>query len=459
MTSATKTFVDWIHSTAFEDIPPDVRRTTIMALYDDTGANLACSLLPLAHIAVRYASLVGGRPDCTIVGFPERTSVLNAAMVNGTIGHGNEVDCTDDTGQPRTLPALIAAALAAGQTAGAPGKEVVRAVALGHEMSHRIHRVQDKFELETGNHSDLLDVGHSMGSAVAASICLGLDQDRIEAALSLAATMVADITPPIDREYEHMVKSFMRGGVGSRNGVAAAFMAQAGFDAPPDIFDGPRGFFNARLGIGEPGPEFADNLGQEYSIARTRFKRASAGGPNQGARLALVELMAEHNLTHEDIAEIQVVIGPGGLTTITSVPHPTVYYGYVLANAAVYGGIGFLAAHDEALYNSPEVSSLRERIHIRADATWPTRGDERYRGSVTIITRDGSQVSRESLWRRMSEEEVDAKFIHLAGLRVGEEKAKELGSVLQQLDSVDNISDVLTQLEIPATRLEDLPSH
>ena len=84
--------------------------------------------------------------------------------------------------------------------------------------------------------------------------------------------------------------------------------------------------------------------------------------------------MAEHGLTHEDIAEIQVVIGPGGLTTITSVPHPTVYYGYVLANAAVYGGIGFLAAHDKALYNSPEVSSLRERIHIRADATWPTRG-------------------------------------------------------------------------------------
>ena len=54
---------------------------------------------------------------------------------------------------------------------------------------------------------------------------------------------------------------------------------------------------------------------------------------------------------------------------------------------------------------------------------------------------------------------MDAKFIHLAGLRVGEEKARELGAVLQQLDSVDNISDVLTQLEIPAARLEDLPSH
>ena len=454
--TATKTFVNWVHSTRYADLPADVRNTTILALYDDTGANLACSLLPLAHRIVHYASLVGGQPDCTMVGFPQRTSVLNAALVNGTIGHGNEVDCTDDTGQPRTLPAIIAAALASGQATGASGQEVARAVALGHEMSHRIHRVQDRVEQETGSKSDPIDMGHSMGSAVAASVCLGLEPDRIEAALSLAATMVADVMPPIDREREHMVKSFMRGGVGARNGVAAAFMAQAGFDAPTDIFDGPRGFFNSRLGIEGPGPEFAGALGQDYSVGRTRFKRASAGGPNQGPRLALVELMDEHGLTHNDIAEIHVVVGPGGLTTITTVPHPTIYYGDVLGNAAVYGGIGFLQAHDEAYYNSPEVSSLRERIHIRADETWPTRGDERYRGSVTVTTKDGRQLNKESLWRRMSEEEVDAKFIYLAGLRIGEDKARELGEVLKQLDSVDNISDVLSQLEIPEARLEDL---
>ena len=48
-TNATKTFLDWIHSTKFEDIPADVRHTTVLALYDDIGCNLACSLIPLAH--------------------------------------------------------------------------------------------------------------------------------------------------------------------------------------------------------------------------------------------------------------------------------------------------------------------------------------------------------------------------------------------------------------------------
>ena len=71
-TNATKTFLDWMHSTRFEDIPADGRHTAVLALSDDTGCNLACSLIPLAHRMVDYAKLAGGQPDCTIVGFPSR---------------------------------------------------------------------------------------------------------------------------------------------------------------------------------------------------------------------------------------------------------------------------------------------------------------------------------------------------------------------------------------------------
>ena len=453
--SSTKTLINWMHSTSFEDLPADVRRTTVLALYDDTGSNLACSLIPLAHRIVDFAKVVGGQPDCTMVGFPLRTSVLNAALVNGTIGHGDEIDCTDDTGQPRTLPAIIAAALSSGQLAGASGQQVVRAVVFGHEMSYRIHAVQARVQRDRGGDAGPIDLGHSMGSAVAAGISLGLPPDQMEAALSLAAPMVCDFTPPIDREDQHMVKSFMRGGVGARNGVAAALMAKSGFDAPRDIFDGPDGFFHSRLGVEEPGPEFLSGLGEKYSISGTRFKRASAGGPNQGARLALLELMAENDIVADDIAEIQVDVGPGGYNTITSVPHPTIYGPVVLANAAVYGGMGFREAHLQSCFESPEVLSLKERIHIQPIPDWPTRGDERYRASITVTVKDGRKLQKESIWRRMSEEEVDAKFSYLVGLRVGEAKAKELAQVLKQLDKVSNVADVMVQLEFPEARLEN----
>ena len=445
--SSTKAFRNWMYATSFEDIPPEVRHVAVLALYDDIGCNLACSLIPLAHRMVDFAKLVGGPPDCTMMGFPLRTSVLNAALVNGTIGHGDEVDCTDDTGQPRTMPAIMAAALAAGQFAGASGQEVVRAVVLGHEMSRRVHVVQASAQRDTEMASGLIDKGNTMGAAVTAGICLGLPPDRMDVALSLAATMVCGITP-FARESQHMVKSFVTGGAGARNGVAAALMAKVGYDAPRDIFDGPQGFFHSRLGVEEPGPEFLRGLGEDYSIRGTRFKRASAGGPNQGPRLALVELMAENALVADDIAEILVEIRPGGFDTITKVHHPTIYGRDVLANAAVYGGIGFLEAHQESRYKSPAVLSLRERIKIQA--TREARGgDERYRGVVTVTTKDGRKLQKESLWRRMTEEELDAKFSYLVGLRAGETKAKELARVLKGLDRVTNIADVMVQLELP----------
>ncbi len=453
---ATKTWLDWVYSTSYEDIPADVRHTTALALYDDTGCNLACSLIQSAHRIVDFARLVGGPPDCTMIGFPLRTSVLNAALVNGTIGHGDEIDCTDDTGQPRTLPAIIAAALTAGQFASASGQEVVRAVVLGHEMSYRIYAVQARAQEEGRAEAGPIDLGHTMGSAVAAGISLGLDADRLEVALSLAATMVCDITPPIDRETEHMVKSFMRGGVGARNGVAAALMAKAGWDAPRDIFDGPQGFFHSRLGVEEPGPEFLDGLGERYSIGGTRFKPASAGGPNQGARLALVELMAENSLVADDIAVILVEVGPGGFNTITTVPHPTIYGKDVLALAAVYGGIGFREAHQQSCFQSPDVLSLRERIEIRPVEGWPRRGDERYRAVVTVNLKDGRKLQKESVWRRMTEEELDAKFSYLVGLRAGEAKAHELAGVLKRLDTASNVADVMAQLELPEASLDQV---
>jgi 2-methylcitrate dehydratase PrpD len=166
--------------------------------------------------------------------------------------------------------------------------------------------------------------------------------------------------------------------------------------------------------------------------------------------------MAEHGLVSDDIQEIRVQVRAGGYNTITSVPHPTIYAKQVLANAAVYGGIGFLQAHQEKYYKSPEVLSLQERIMIEAMPNWPNTGDERYRGVVTVKTKDGRTLQRESLWRRMTEEELDAKFSYLVGLRVGESKAQELASVLKQLDTISNIADVMVQLELPEAHIDQI---
>lgn len=473
--SSTKAIRNWMCSTRFEDIPPDVRQLAVLALYDGIGGNLACSLLPVAHRMVDFVKVVGGPPDCSMIGFPLRTSVLNAALVNGTLGHADEVDALegDERGNHMMAP-MMGAALTAGQLAGASGREVVRAVVLGHDLSKRVHTVAALVPGGAGPRgakrgSGLIDAGNTMGAAAAAGIALGLPPDQMEVALSLAAHMACGITLWA-RETEHMAKSFVRGGVGSRNGVAAALMAKVGYDAPRDIFDGPQGFFHSRLGVEEPGPEFLRGLGQEYGIRGLVFKRASGGGPNLAPRQGLLEIMSENGLAADDIAEIQVEVTPSAFNILTKVPHPSINGRDVLALAAVYGGMGFREAHQETCYKSPQVLSMRERVKIQVGGDW-TRNEQSVLHAagnwssvtrtvlvavVNVTTKDGRKLRKEAVYRKMTEDDLDVKFFHLVGLRAGAAKAKELARVLKRLDTASNVADVMVQLELPEARIDQV---
>ena len=256
-----------------------------------------------------------------MMGFPMRTSALNAAQVNGTLGHGDEMDAHDGDGRgTHILAAVMAAALALGQLVGASGPEVLRGVVLGYELSKRLVRVAAQVKRETGKAFGPVDAGNTMGATAAAGITLGLPPDRLEVALGVAAHMSCNIAAYAG-ETAHMTASFLRGGIGARNGVAAALMAKVGYDAPRDIFDGEPGFFHSRLGIPDPGPEFLRGLGEEYGITGLIFKRHNAGGGNHVARLVLLELMSENGLSAGDIAEIQAEVVPRRDEGLTSSVH------------------------------------------------------------------------------------------------------------------------------------------
>ena len=346
--SATKSFIEWMYSVSYEDLPIDVRKTVRLALYDGIGNILACSMLPVAHRLFNFIRLTGDSPNSTVIGFPQRTSVINAALVNGTLGHADEVDAIDDPNSRgnHVIAVSMAAALTAGQLAAASGSEVLRAVVLGYELAKRVHAVAAKVQEETGTDPGPFDEGNTMGAAAVAGISLGLTPDQMDVALSLAGHLACGITP-FERETRHMTKSFTRGGVGAKNGVTATLMAKAGYDAPRDILDGVQGLFHSYLGVEEPGDQFLAGLGEEYKIRSLIFKRNSCGFGLQAPRQALLELIAENRLTSDEIAEIQIEMRPSDISSyFTSQRHPA-DCGDSLALAAVYGGMGFKEAHQE----------------------------------------------------------------------------------------------------------------
>ena len=452
----TRALVDWIAATGFSDLPPDVQTTVRLALYDGLGSILACSMLPVAHRLMEFVNIAGGAADCSVVGFPRRTSVLNAALVNGTLGHADEVDAIDDfsTRGSHVLAGCMAAAMTAGQLAGAPGWEALRGVVLGYEVSKRVHAVAARLQRETGRDVSPFDEGNTMGAAVAAGVALGLPPEGMDAALSLGAHLSCGIVA-WHRETGHMTKSFTRGGMGAKNGVTAALMAKAGYDTPRDIFDGPAGFFDSYLGIEDPGPEFVDGLGGEFYLRGLMFKRNSTGGGLQAPRQAIRELTDEHGLTAADVEDVLVEMRPSDIHSyFTAQRHPA-DCGDALAIAIIYPGMGFKEAHQERHGASPEVREMRQRIRVEPRPDWMD-ARLRWHTVVTIATRDGRRVSKETDYRPMTEADLDTKFSYLVGLRAGESKAAELAEVLKGLDQAHNVADVMAQLELPPANIDDV---
>ena len=458
MAAQTRTgvLVDWISSTGYSDLPANVQEKARLALYDGLGSVLACSMLPVAHRLNRFASLSGSGDDCTLVGFPRRASVHTAALVNGTLGHADEVDAIDDfsTRGSHTLAGCMAAAMTAGQLTGAPGQQALRAVVLGYEVSKRVHAVAARVQRETGRNVSPFDEGNTMGAAVAAGVVLGLSPDQLDACISLGAHLTAGIVA-WHRETGHMTKSFTRGGIGARNGVTAALMAKAGYDTPRDIFDGDSGLFHSHLGIEDPGAEFVEGLGGDFHILGLMFKRNSSGGGLQAPRQAIRELMEEHGLTAAGISDVLVEMRPSDIESYFSGPRHPADCGDALAIAIIYPGMGFREAHQERHGSGPEVREMRQRIRVQPRPDW---ADARFRWHtlVNITTRDGRKVSKETDYRPMTEADLDAKFSYLVGLRAGPEKAAELAAVLKNVESATDVGSIMTQLQLPEAHIEDL---
>jgi len=75
---------------------------------------------------------------------------------------------------------------------------------------------------------------------------------------------------------------------------------------------------------------------------------------------------------------------------------------------------------------------------------------------VTITTRDGRKLRQEATYQRMTETDLDAKFLDLVTLRAGEAKARELAPLLKGLDTAANVADVLCRLELPAATIKSV---
>src|SRR5512134_881411 len=232
-------------------------------------------LLP-GKAAISYVRSLGGNREATIVGTRMMTNVPNAALVNGMTAHADETDDSHAASNTHPGCGIVPAALALAERNRASGMSLLRAVALGYDVSSRLTMSLGAAHFRRVGHLTHA-FGPTFGSAAAAAALCRLNASQVRHVLSYASNQASGIST-YPRDTEHIEKAFVFGGMPARNGATAATMVASGCSAVDDVFSGERNFFiaydeRARTGVTPRPEELTRELGKTFEIVNTNIKR------------------------------------------------------------------------------------------------------------------------------------------------------------------------------------------
>lgn len=341
------------------------------AVLDLLGVMLAGSREPAARLMLDYARAQGVPADdgaATVIGGGIKLGASLAALVNGTAGHSLDLD---DIGLQagHVSTAIVPAALAVAETVCATGAELVTALALGYEVTHRLTKVYgDNLAgpYAFGYHKP--SVYAVFGATAAAARLLGLDAERTGYALGIAASQAGGLRV----NFGTMTKP-MHAGNSNRTGVEAALLARAGFTASHSALEGRYGWHEVLCrGGGELGRvtgSWDTPLAIEVGMI---YKAFPCCGANHYAIDGVLHLMAAEGLNHADVEQITVSIHGPYLDDVLVYPWPRTglegkfSLAYNVAAALVDGAVT-LATFDDAHPATLEPARAKVRVVPAAD--------------------------------------------------------------------------------------------
>jgi 2-methylcitrate dehydratase PrpD len=254
---ATVQLAEFLAKTNYQDLPAPVIEKTKELIIDQLGSLWPARRCPgtvVLSIVQDMESAASG--DGTFI-----NSLEYAALVNGTFGHGFELDdyCTPCGAHVGCV--VFPAALAVGAKVRATGADFLGAFALGAES---VVRLGFAFTVRgiaaRGFHST--SVYGPFGAAVAAGKLLKLNKESCYP-FGLPGSHYSGTT-----EYDQTGGDIRRlhAGIAGMAGIRAAYLAKKGFTAPPTILEGKNGSLKA-FSSSPMVEKLTDSLGSDFYAA------------------------------------------------------------------------------------------------------------------------------------------------------------------------------------------------
>lgn len=431
-------------------LPPEVidRARWIIA---DSIPVIAAGMQMTEMKALVETHLDGAPPGTAwVFGAGRRAPPIDAALLNGTAGTWLELDEGNLFAKGHPGIQVVPAAVAAAQERGASGAALLVAVALGYEISSRIHRAAE-VKLAVHPHGTY----GVIGAALAVGKLMGFDARKMLELINVSATM--GMTTSRQTLLDGATVRNIYTGHSGYMGTMAARLVACGFTGEIDSVSA---IYGKILSDRFDPPRVVRDLGSDWLIAKSYFKLHPTGRYVHSAIDALEDLLEKvpgRRLDPTAIARLDVRAYM--LAAMLREKNVQTSFGarfsvpFALASIIVRGRSG-LASFDDAAVANPAIQSLAARVELEEDTSFTARFPAEQPVSIRAALRDGSTfdghctVTKGEPTRPHTAAELRGKFFELGEAVWTGPTTQALFGGLMELEKIDDFRAFMDGLSL-----------
>jgi 2-methylcitrate dehydratase PrpD len=422
-------------------LPPHVLHEGKRSLVNFFGCAIAAGRAAACDTLVQVLRTFGAGDTSTLLGRADRLDPPDAAFVNAV--SANLLDY-DDTHLPTVIhPTAPVAAplLAVAEARGLTGRAVLEAFVLGAEIECLIGNAVSPGHYARGWH--ITTTCGVFGAAAAMSRLLGLSPAQTWHALGIAASQSAGVV-------ENLATAAKNASLGSaaRNGILAALLAAAGYEAAPAAIEGRLGWAQASGGSDRWSDALA-GLGTHWELLANTYKPYPCGIVLHAVIDACLALRQQHGIAADQVAAVTVrgnaLLLARGDRAVNNERDARISIQHCVAVALRDGRAG-TREFAEGAARDPGLAQLRAKVTAELAAGMPVGA-----AAVAIDLADGRHLTHTVLAARGSREspltdrdltEKTTALMHEAGL------AANAAPLIERLWALDRETDLRGLMEL-----------
>lgn len=442
---ATATLAEFVAGLRYEQLPAAAVGRIRECFLDFVGisafAAAHAETSPCFRAAVQSFAQGGG---ATVIGESREYPAVHAALLNGAFAHTLDFDDTNLFGSLHPGAPVIAAAMSAAEQAKAGGCEFVTALAAGYEVACRVGAALGPTAYDRGFH--ITAVAGIFGAVAAAARLRNASPQVLANALGLAGSQAAGSMQYLENGAWN---KRLHPGLAAHDALTSLAFAEAGVLGAAAPIEGRYGLLTGYTNAAQPGL-LTEALGSRWTLVETAIKPYPSCRFTHAGIEAVLALRERVEPARRADARLRIRLSPKGYQIVGDrIPNKLrpqnivdgQFSMYFQAAAAWLTGSCDWQSYEQL--GAPQLQDFCERVEVEADPAIPFAGAQ-----VSVETGGAPLVHRidEPLGepqRPLSWQQVQHKFLTMAGPVFGTGEAAEIAGTIRALEQVPVAADLI----------------